>query len=194
MRQILLSSKRAIVRDSFDRANNASSLGNADTGQAWVNVLTPVWGISGNMAYVSSGSSIVAIAVINAAKSKLIISMDALWKTGDQAAIVFRCDGTYDNVFRWLISELGTKLLLVKKVGGGSTTVLADIPFSPVNNTVYNLKVVTNGNQIRCYVDNLEKLSTVDTNLVSNTYCGMQTYNYDRVPTSTFDNFKVEAI
>lgn len=47
-----------IVSDSFNRANNLLTLGNADTGQTWIVPAdsqiagTPVWGIISNTAYV----------------------------------------------------------------------------------------------------------------------------------------------
>ena len=44
------SGSTVVVSDSFNRANSASSLGNADTGQAWSSVIG-TWGIDANRAY-----------------------------------------------------------------------------------------------------------------------------------------------
>lgn len=52
-----------IVTDTFDRANNALTMGSADTGQIWVPQLGSVWGISSNLAYTSTSGVIVGAGV-----------------------------------------------------------------------------------------------------------------------------------
>lgn len=53
-----------VISDSFDRADDATSLGVADTGQAWV-AQRGTWGISGNQAYMAVVASANDSAVID---------------------------------------------------------------------------------------------------------------------------------
>lgn len=184
---------KIIVFDSFNRANNASSLGNTETGQAWSSINAGVWGISDNKAYVSSGTGVACIAVSNSINSNAIISVDTVYKSSTLSGIIFRCDGSDANRLLFKISESSNEVQLIKKVDGVAVTV-AVTPFTKVIDQIYNLKVVQNGNSVKCYIDDIEKISVTLSDLIDNTYHGIVAYRVGAVPTTTYDNFKVEAI
>src|SRR5436853_7315699 len=58
---------QTIVSDTFTRADNAASLGVADTGQAWTS-LGGTWGISGNQAYCPT-AALNPLAVVDSGKA-----------------------------------------------------------------------------------------------------------------------------
>lgn len=95
------------VTDSFNRADNASSLGTADTGQTWTALGTAVFGISSNQAYQSGGGA-QALAVVETGESDGTVQVTVA-VTGD-AGFCFRSTNEGSN-WMWngqtLFSEEG---------------------------------------------------------------------------------------
>lgn len=78
----------AIVSDSFTRANSATSLGTADTGQAWV-PLSDTWGITSNTAYKVTASN-QGYVVIDSGVSDCTITVTVSGTTTAGGGITFR--------------------------------------------------------------------------------------------------------
>jgi hypothetical protein len=184
---------KILARDGFNGADNPSSLGYLETGQPWTTINAVTWGRSGGRAYISAGTDTVGYAVCEAGRADVKTSLDAYFATNNQTALAFRNDGTANNVFRLVLSELNDRIILAKKVGGGSTAVLSTVMYTLVNGTKYTLKVISKGSRILCFVNNVQLIEYYDSDLSTLTKCGMQIYCMAATPTSTFDNFKVEA-
>lgn len=58
-------SRKVLVTDTFTRADSATTLANAETGQAW-SALTGTWGISSNQAYLAVNAGVDDYAVVDA--------------------------------------------------------------------------------------------------------------------------------
>jgi hypothetical protein len=98
------------VVDSFNRADSVTSLGNADSGQAW-QALIGTWGISSNQAYLQTDTvPNEAIAVVDSGKSdctvtaKMAVAVDGwrlTWRAADGANhfMLLRFGGSI-NVYR----------------------------------------------------------------------------------------------
>ena len=69
----LLSATVVKIQDSFNRTNNASSLGTADTGSVWTNT-RGTWGISGNTATTSDAGSTYPLASVVSGKTNNTVS------------------------------------------------------------------------------------------------------------------------
>lgn len=69
----LLSALVIKIQDSFNRTNNASSLGTTDTGQVWTNT-RGTWGISGSLASTSDAGSTYPLASVLVGKTNNTVS------------------------------------------------------------------------------------------------------------------------
>lgn len=69
----LLSALVVKIQDSFNRTNNASSLGTTDTGQVWTNT-RGTWGISGSLASTSDAGSTYPLASVLVGKTNNTVS------------------------------------------------------------------------------------------------------------------------
>lgn len=106
------------VLDSFDRANNSSSLGTADSGQAWV-ALAGTWGILSNQAYLvsSTGND---MAYIDAGLSDCTVTaviqgdVDAHWRIA--ARII-------DVLNALVLTVTATSLTIFRVTAGGGSAI-----------------------------------------------------------------------
>jgi hypothetical protein len=105
-----------LASDSFTRADNAVSLGLADTGQAW-SALAGTWGVLSNQAYQPSGlPDGVAILDVGEADVTLTVTLSTV---APDNGLILRASDT-NNYIR-LIFEAGV-WYLQKKVAGAFTT------------------------------------------------------------------------
>ncbi len=169
---------RPALEDSFTRANSATSLGTADSGQAWT-AITATFGISSKKGYIAANSGLINYAFIDSGLLNFTMEADVLmdFAGGDWrwSGLVFRADGTTteNNIFFAGGNEAGVdKWALYKRVANVATEIDSTVEAITEGNT-YKLKVITNGNDISCYVDGVLKASGSEANLNTNSKQGL---------------------
>lgn len=161
----------ALVYDSFNRINNASTLGNTETGQTW-EYETTYWYISNNKAYANAQSARVNPGV----SDNFEIQADITFNT--YAGLIFRAMSATSNNF-YLVRMNGTNITLFRVISGTPTSIGSYDITTSVGVTV-NLKARVVGTSI----DDYPSLST-------NQYCGMNAGTDKGV---AFDNFRIDPI
>jgi hypothetical protein len=196
-----------VVSDSFDRSNSTTSLGTADTGQAWT-AANGTWGISSNKAYLVSATG-QAVATVNAEIADIEMTCDiTLSSTNNRAdtGLVLRFIDN-NNYLVVVIGKVGNNATdntfqMFKRDGGTFTQLQAGNSAGNVNGTTYTVRVVADGNVITAYRDNdLSFTHTLTggnaTKFGSPTRCGIRTSvgsgNGDDGG-SRHDNFTVETL
>lgn len=176
-----------VVFDSFDRADNAASLGAANTGQVWTALgSSGVWGTVGNQAAVITPSAgIDRIGVQSGRSTNIAVQVKLAVSSGDQR-ICFRYS---DASNEWQVVRTTTAYQLSKRVAGavtqvGSfsvTTAHSDVIRVELVDALINVKL--NGAVIITVTDAHNQNATIHgmTASGSNTTC-------------RFDNFTIETI
>jgi hypothetical protein len=167
-----------VVSDLFNRANNASSLGTADTGQVW-SALAETWQILANQAsmatQVSNGVAVVPTAVANCT-----VGVTATVAGTDNGVVGRATD--INNYWRFIF-ESGT-WFLQKTVAGARTTVNSIAGVSANNDRI---ELVMNGNILTGKVNGVAILSATDAFNASATSHGITAAN----TSIQYDNFAV---
>lgn len=155
--------KKVLVFDSFTRADSATSLGKANTGQTW-SALSGTWGIISNQAYLASVIS-AAVAVVNALIPDVSLTCSVTLSptlNRANAGLILRCIDD-NNYILIAIAKAGTgtaDAIEIYKRDAGTFTALASLSNAGnINGTTYEFKVITNGNQISVYRDGVLKVS-----------------------------------
>lgn len=169
-----------VISDKFDRADNASSLGNADTGQTWT-ASAGTWGIQSNRAYTPAGTE--NYAVIDSGILNLTAEVTLAVRV-NRSGIVFRFTDSA-NWYRFVLSS--TTVFLQRRLAN-ATTSLSSFAVTPADGDV--LKVVVNGSQFMAYYNGELKATVNDTTFPTQTWVGMESAG----SSCRLDNFKVEAI
>lgn len=181
---------RVIVSDSFDRADSATTLGNADTGQAWT-ALAGVFGIARNQARCVSGTVNLA-ATVDSGLADCVITWDVpvVHKvTSSATRLVFRASDASNML--WLASRwpISFKWGIVKLEGGTATALdYCDI----VANDNDTVKITLNGSSVKVSVNGTQYLDTTITFNASATKHGIGSVGGGTI--SRYDNFLVEAL
>jgi hypothetical protein len=180
--------------DSFTRADSASSLGTADSGQAW-SAPSGTWGISGNKAYSASATN-GDRANLPAGVRDAVFSVDITsdnYSVSNPGLMVRFVD---NSNFLYVDLQGGNARIL--KVVANATTSLASAAFTPTNSVTYNLKAACYGDVIALYVDNVLKATTTlsgdDSTLFSGataTGVGLRFGKSSGTPSLTWDNLAV---
>jgi hypothetical protein len=179
----VVSDGTVVITDSFNRANSATSLGNADTGDPW-NVLGGTWGINSNQAYVATDSGGRNMAVIDAGVADGVVEISIPTMT-QYAGLVFRVVDT-NNYFR-LTAHTATTYVLRRTVNNAQVD-LGTYNISPANG--HTLKVVFDGSTITPYINGAAQTPITDANFVTATKHGIFVFN-STVP--RFDNFSYQG-
>lgn len=148
------------VSDSFNRADDATSLGSADTGQPWA-PLNGTWGISSNKAYLVTTTS-QATAATDGGSADANLSVDVTMSpTLNRAAtgvIVRATDASNYLMIAMTIIAAGNSITLWKRQGG-FTKLQEVLGAGFVNGQTYAVRVVVSGPQVIAYVDGVEKIN-----------------------------------
>lgn len=132
-----------LLFDSFSRANSTTSLGSADSGQAWASV--GAWGILSGKGYgVEAG---VAYADV-ASTDNVEVYADVAVPSSGTAGIGVRANNAGTD--RLTLYYSGTSLILAKIVSGALTT-FATYSVSPTGTRRLGLRIV--GNVLTAYMD-----------------------------------------
>jgi hypothetical protein len=177
--------KKIFASDSFNRPDNASSLGNADTGQTWsLNTggsYNGNMGISSNQAYTTNTLTNRACgSVVDTTHENVEITVTL---TGAQMyqGIICRFVDSQNLIY---MNHDGTAYRIGKTVNGVDTIISS---VSKARNNGDILKVVANGSNICGYLNGFLILSVTCTDMLTATKHGIQSFTN----TGRLDNFKV---
>lgn len=187
MRQIL-NNKRVIVRDSFDRADSNTTLGQADTGQTWQYLGvggTPVWGISGNKAYNVTISNY-AKAFIESYLSDCIVSGRINYVATAETGFLLRGK----DATNWVQVTLAPTGVLVKKYVVNAYTVLATYSFTPVDGQYYKIEAIMKKEKIQIKLDGTTILVVYETFNMNETKHGLRVFT-SSLAANRWDDFKI---
>lgn len=174
------SSAPITVTDSFDRADSTTSMGNADTGQAWVPRAgsSAVWGIISNEAYQptnGTGTNKYEHASIDVGASNIDMSVDiTAAQAGNSVSggIMFRYTGITDY-WDFIFNRSGAGALgwfLQYRTAGGFTTIASGTP-GAITGT---LRIVDNGvNSITAYINGASVATSSNTTHAGGTRQGI---------------------
>lgn len=172
-----------LITDSFTRADSTSSLGNADTGQAWV-AAEGTWGISSNQAYyVSGGSSRKAYIEASTADCTVTVTMSGEM---DYGGLMFRYTdaNNYNMVYNG--PAVGYPAEVRTKVSG-TDTVVATFPRMAAGARV---RVRMAGSAIQVLVDGVQVYSGTVTANQSATKHGLHVSS----TATRFDDFSIAGV
>lgn len=187
--QFWMTQQKLIVFDDFNRADNATSMGNAVTGQAWLPT-SGNFGIDSNQAYCSRASGS-AFCVVDSGASDCVITIEVpiVYKNSTSSTrIVFRA--TDANNIMWLASRsaISYNWGIVMINGGVATTPYA---LDCVANNDDVVKITLNGSSVRISVNGTEYLNeTITFNATATKHGIGSASSY----LSRYDNFSVEAL
>lgn len=176
------SSAFAVERsDTFNRADNGTTMGTpSDGGSAWYEV-PPDWGIVSNQAYtfLAAGN---AIAILEASESNVQVQV-TLSGTQGGAGIVFRAFGENDFMVATISSVGGS----IYKVVGGTYTSLGSNTWTAVAGDVWKV-TVDSSNNITLYQNGVSRISLNDATHATNTKHGLRS---DNTTSLRFDDFSI---
>lgn len=170
-----------IVSDTFDRADSTTSLGSADTGQAWT-ALSGTWGISTNAAYLP-GSASPAVAVIDSGKADLIAIEAKIPAFGSATRIVARVSAANTHI---LAQGEGTAYVLYKINAGTYTALGTGSAVAPAAGDVMRLEL--RGDEIKMLVNGVVIYTATEALNQTVTSHGISGVTADG---KRWDNFKV---
>lgn len=156
-----------VVSDLFNRADSAVSMGNADTGQAWANLLG-TWGILSNRAYNAVGSADASAGIEAGATD---VTVTATIVTRDAGSCVIARAQDTANYYLVLNASGGTNTILYKKVAGAYTQ-LGSTVTGGTEGDVIALKAT--GTAIKAYRNTIEIISVTDGALTTGTKAGLR--------------------
>lgn len=159
----------SILSDGFERADPESvnivtsggesgPLTTADTGELWDQYLG-VWQRDANGVYISEAAAGWNIAYLDSNAYNCVLEADIVWQGGN-AGFVFRMTPDEDNFFVCYIMDWYMEL---GRVENWVLTTLDEGEMDLVAGTTYHLKLVLDGDNISFYVDDILKMSAVDT-------------------------------
>lgn len=174
------------MRDYFNRPDSASSLGTADTGQAW-SALVGVWGIQSNQAYVPAGSAL-AVAGFDFGVADIDISvLLAGAPGGSNIGLTFRYTDSNNYIRLAWDSVNSANLALQKKVAGSFTTLLNP---SVTHSTGKVMRIVAVGNSITTYFDGVSQGTVTESFNNTATIHGL----HSNSTTAQLDNFLLSRL
>jgi hypothetical protein len=173
----------AALSDTFTRADSASVLGAAESGQTYTFFGGGVWGISSNRAYMSTATN-GGVAYANTGIANGTITCDVEFRANGDG-IMFRGIGASLNDGWLCYLATGSIQLLVP--GFGSAAINAASTHTV--GVTYQIKVVFSGTAISIYDNGVLKGSTTSATNQSNTWCSMRSGG----GTARWDNLLVTA-
>lgn len=173
-----------IAYDSFNRANNTTSMGISDTGQTWRPLDSSKWGIRNNQAYHIFGEdamTVVETGVSDCTVSAVIVSGPegrgiCFRQTKDGHATGFQVQFESDRINVYLRSQ------------GWISVGAYDMNTSTIRSGAI-IKAVLLGSSIKIYLDDLNVINFTSTVQMNETQHGIGTWQDGPV----FDDFKVET-
>lgn len=175
-----------IASDDFTRADNATSLGNATTGQTWQTINAGVWGISSNTGgLVSNANATQDFAYINTTYSDCSVEaklVQGAAAAGNRTGVAGRLSATGQGFSVFV--PIGQTQYAICRDG----TSIAQSAVTPAAGDV--LKLVFNGPNIELFVNGVSACSATDSNYISNTRHGLVSHSYG----NKFDDFYIKTV
>lgn len=179
--------RRNVLRafDTFTRADNAASLGTAESGQTWT-ALVGTWGVLSSQAYSATGVD-GDFASLDVGVTDIDVSVQ--FGAINNTAYYGLCARLTDTSNFYRAEFGGGNGIVIHKVVAGTVTSLGSAAASNVANTVVRLRVV--GTQLSAYVNGALLVSATDSQITSGTKLGLRRGSAGTTPTMTFDNLTV---
>lgn len=176
------------ITDSFNRTNNASSLGATDTGETWT-ARSGTGGILSNQAYFSAnGASDCTATVPGRADGTTQCTFPVVpGASGGTVRLVVRCSDNDNQIYA---DANVTGNYVLRKKEAGTATALATGTATAANNDV--VKIVTSGTSLKVYVNNVLDIDTTSTFNQSAVNVGIGT-DYGLDGSARFDVFSFTA-
>lgn len=180
-----------LVSDSFNRANNSTSLGNADTGQAWQTTPGSIYGISNNQAYpISDTSGQVSFAYVDSGASDGTITLTLAAISNYQNYLVFRIVDNKNYLFVRYQKGSGN-LQLYKTVNNAQTQLgTKSIGTLAIGSTI---SVTVSGSSITVSTNGTQQITTTDNTFSTSTLHGFGDVMSADL-TVRYDNFEVDSL
>jgi hypothetical protein len=175
--------RRVVIRDSFNRADNSVTPGNADTGQAWVNSAASVAGIQSNRLVFSLSAT--GNSTIDCGISDCIISIKFVTVFQSQRLLCRWVDANNE-----IYVDMGTTTASLIKRIVGATTSIGSMPIPVAGDTI---TVVLLGSNISVYVNGVLKINVTETFNQTATKLGVRIAGTTAFG-STFDNLIVTTV
>lgn len=155
-RLLLLGSKTTYYRDTVNRPDSTTSIGQADTGQLYT-VDSGTFGISSNRIYpVVTGDQRRAWVDIGKTNYRYSATVRGTINSGSNYSIPSLIP-RYVNLTNYLLVYLLVGAIRISKIDNGSFSALTTFATTTADNTDYILTVAPNGNNISVSVDNVFK-------------------------------------
>jgi len=177
------------LSDSFNRADSTTTLGSTDGGtlslRAWVMYGAATYGIAGNTAYNATGGEGVAAVETSDADVTITVPLTVgVSAANPDMAVVFRLV----DASNFLYAQVnGGGLQVGKKVGNIFANLGSPYSFTPVDGTIYTVKVVTVGSSIEVFLDGVSRVAFNDTTHQTATKHGLRLFE----STDRADSFEV---
>ena len=173
------------VVDSFNRADNATTLGTADSGHVWTSH-AGTWGIATNQAREHASTGGYAFATVDSGRASFTAQVTLAVATDTEfPGIVFSFTDP-DNAL-WAIADATT--LYLQKREAAVTTTLSSVANALANGQV--LKVTRSGSAIEVFINGVSKLTSTSGFNSSVTRHGL--FLLMVIGTSRFDDFSVRV-
>lgn len=177
----------ALVADSFTRADDAASLGSADTGGAWT-VLAGTWGISGNKAYLPGGAGD-AWAVHDVGRADVDMQVTIAGSSAVSQGLAFRV-ASNGNGYRLAFNS--ANVFKIFRVVSGTSTEIAAGPRGGAPGDVVRLLVT--GSTFRVYRNGALVLEATDSTYATQTRHGLYGFGSAVVATRGWDDYTVSTV
>lgn len=144
------------VSDTFTRANSTTTMGTADSGQAWAPQGGSTWGISSNKAYTTSASSVTTLVESN------LIDLDVTGKItfgagGSLPGLIFRALDDSNRLGIFLDTAANSFQLWKMDAGTNTTLTSSTQTLDPA--IEYTVRVVAVGTSIIGYLNGVQVLT-----------------------------------
>lgn len=168
-------SASATVADTFDRADNGSSLGSTSTGAVAWTALNGTWGVSSNRAVSSITGENTAVVDCSAADGTVQVTTIRTAGLQGEAGLAFRFS---NNSNGWIVyggsaATVPGKWTMAKKVAGSFMFITPSTQVSPATGDV--LQVVMSGTSLTLKVNGVTVASTTDAFNSTATMHGLRT-------------------
>ncbi len=171
------------ITDSFNRADSTTTLGNADTGQAWTSAIG-VHGISSNQAYRVTAVSNEGTALLETGITDMIVKGTPIsGVTNRFVGLIGRADDASN--FYVVFTDANTLSALYKKVSG--SFIQLGTNFGAISGV---MELRCQGSTISVYDDGVLVVSETDTSLTTGTKAGFRISGASSTP--RLDDFSVE--
>lgn len=183
-----------VVSDTYTRADSATTLGTAETGQTYTQQAGSTWGISGNRAYNTSPSTSVNVLVesgLNDVDVRGIINFGA---GGSLPGLAFRA--LNDSNRLGIFIDTGGNLFQLWRMDAGTNTAILSVAATLDPAIDYQIRVVAQGANITGYLDGVQVLhhTLIAADATKFTGAGYTKVGWRGSTQTRFDNLRAGAI